>query len=727
MNPIELGTLLANRYRVIQVLGQGGFGRTYLAEDLNRFQETCVLKEFAPQVQGPEALQKAQDLFQREAGVLYRLNHPQIPCFRELFQTHHGDRDYLLLVQDHVAGHTYWQLLADLPDQGQGFGEGEVRRLLEQLLPVLTYIHGNGVIHRDISPDNLILRTGDQLPVLIDFGGVKQVAVSVVSQYQSQSQSLMSGSLTRLGKVGYAPPEQMQQGSVYPHSDLYALGVTALVLLTGKEPQLLLDPQTLEWQWRQEVTVSETLGAVLDRMVQLRPSDRYSSATEVLAALTGQTQSLGQGQQPGPTPVLQPRTQATIAVGMNAAPDTMSEFFRDTRSPSPSPATATPAARRSPGAGALGTVLLFFGFLALAGLGGWGAVRLLQSLQTGNPSPQVTATPLAPTPPVAVLSPDEQRRKAALLKRQQTLGLDDRFFTALVNQDFFPRYPELQGQPLTSDPADADYREAWDTLAQTWLDRLERLKPAQRSRLGQYTPADFETWVTQVNDKYLSSRALADLTDVAFGQLFPEISLNETPPGPVDQLWWTVAEQVTDAVVGGEALEELKIKQGDITVTAEGTVSAGQGKAFIAQLEPGQAMRFDLTAADSLALALYPPTASGDPLVLPRSGQQTWEGVLFEGGYYEFVILPQGDRAEPYSLELTVTDPPPVLDLDVPATPNPNPTAGNGSSNGASQGNGKGKPPKDSPIDPPPTPEADPGNSPLPETLDPNPGIPNTQ
>src|SRR4028118_1650270 len=177
------GLVLGARYRVVRELGHGGFGRTYLAEDLNRFNEACVLKEFAPQVQGTYALQKAEELFSREAGVLYKLQHPQIPKFREMFRVKQQDKGFLFLVQDFVEGQTYHALLDARRRQGVRFNEAEVTQLMLQLLPVLEYIHSLGVIHRDISPDNLMLRSTDGLPVLIDFGGVKQVAATIESQY----------------------------------------------------------------------------------------------------------------------------------------------------------------------------------------------------------------------------------------------------------------------------------------------------------------------------------------------------------------------------------------------------------------------------------------------------------------------------------------------------------------------------------------------------------------
>lgn len=700
MTPIAPGTLIANRYQVTQVLGQGGFGRTYLAEDRNRFSEACVLKEFAPQVQGPEALQKAQDLFQREAGVLYRLNHPQIPCFRELLRTQHNGRDYLLLVQDYVAGRTYRDVLSDRQHQSQRFTEAEIQQLLVQLLPVLAYVHSQGVIHRDISPDNLIWRRADQLPVLIDFGGVKQAAVSVVSQYHSGSSSrgLVSENLTRLGKVGYAPPEQMQQGSVYPHSDLYALAVTVLVLLTGQEPQVLLDPQTLEWRWREWTRLSPNLGAILDQMLEMRPSDRYPNAAAVFQALTGQALPFAPSTplpatpspatpiptvpslSPPPSPNLTQATVAAIGRSPTAAPrsvpptPTPAPGHRTPPSPAPGNTVADNSVADLPSApqsGNLGAVFLFIGVLLVAGFGGWGAVRLLQGLPS-NSNGSLGSGTTATTPPN--LPPEELKLREDLLKRQRQLKLDEAFFIALVDQFFFLDYPGFANQPLTAAPEDASYREIWNNLAQTWLDRLERLNEGQRSRLGQYTDQDFNAWVGEVNDRYLSSRALVELTNTAFSHTFPEVPLSDIPRGPIDQVWWALAETAKQGIKQGQTLEELKIAPGDTGTTAQGKVQPGQGKALVAFLQAGQTLSLNLEAPNSLALAVYPPNSNQAPLLAPQAGPLTWTTDLQEEGYYEFILLPEGDSPSSYRLAIEVQDTaiaPPTLSPTSEPTPEP--------------------------------------------------------
>ncbi|WP_373541560.1 protein kinase [Chamaesiphon sp.] len=284
-NEMTAGLLLGDRYRITKQIGRGGFGRTYLCEDINRFNEPCVLKEFAPQVQGTAFLTKAQELFEREAGVMYRLQHPQIPMFREMFRVNRGSVGQLFLIQDYVAGANYQQLLRHRLKQGKTFTEIEITEFLTQILPVLGYIHALGVIHRDISPDNLIKRASDGLPVLIDFGGVKQLAVNATTQCVPGNGASNNDVPTRLGKVGYAPNEQIQRGTVFPHSDLYALAATSLVLLTGKEPPDLIDPQNFSWNWREHISLSPRLAEILDRMLQLRPHDRFESAQDILTAL----------------------------------------------------------------------------------------------------------------------------------------------------------------------------------------------------------------------------------------------------------------------------------------------------------------------------------------------------------------------------------------------------------------------------------------------------------
>ncbi|MGL4882356.1 MAG: protein kinase domain-containing protein, partial [Waterburya sp.] len=269
---VSPGTCLRERYIIQHQLGQGGFGRTYLAEDMGRFREKFVIKEFMPVLRNTSAFKKAEELFQREAAILHQLEHPQIPRFWEIFR----QEKRIFLVLDYIAGFTYKDLLEQRLQQGYCFSEPEIFELLQNLLPVLGYIHRRGIIHRDISPDNIILRNEDRLPVLIDMGGVKQVAMEVGTQLES-GQIIATDSFTRLGKVGYAPDEQIQLGLVAPHSDLYALAVTILVLMTGKKSQELLNQNTLQWQWEQELQLNSLLAKTIKQMLAPKPVSRFQS------------------------------------------------------------------------------------------------------------------------------------------------------------------------------------------------------------------------------------------------------------------------------------------------------------------------------------------------------------------------------------------------------------------------------------------------------------------
>ena len=393
-SPIPAATVLQNRYRVAHMLGQGGFGRTYLAEDQGRFNERCVLKEFMP-LQGEDHFsEKATQLFQREAQILYKIQHPQIPQFRAIFE----QDQRLFLVQDYVEGMTYRELLDQRRLQQQSFSEAEVRQFLHQMLPVLAHIHAQGIIHRDISPDNIILRNSDRLPVLIDFGVVKEVVTRIqVPEVVSQA--------TTVGKRGYAPSEQMQTGRAYPSSDLYSLAVTAIVLLTGKEPQMLFDDVNLTWVWPQYVTVSPGLAQVLNRALSYRPGDRYQSVNEMAQALGESVTTATRPASPPPpsapevsrmkTVAVSPRYQATQAhTAARTSP------ARPTTQSAPSTSESDSLWENPWAVSAIG-----LGLALAAALGGWAVVQAINSDDTAAPpaveSPDITLnpTPTEPTEP----------------------------------------------------------------------------------------------------------------------------------------------------------------------------------------------------------------------------------------------------------------------------------------------------------------------------------------
>jgi serine/threonine protein kinase len=263
--------VLRNRYRPIKSLGGGGFGKTYLAEDVDKLNEHCVIKQFAPQVQGTASLNKATELFEQEAKRLQQLGkHPQIPTLLAYF----NEDNRLYLVQEFIEGQN---LLAELQQQGTS-NEQKIRELLLDLLDILQTVHQQKVIHRDIKPENIIRHSDGKL-VLIDFGASKQLTATVMTQVG-----------TAIGSFGYAPLEQMQGGEAYPASDLYSLGATCFHLLSGIHPWELWKKQGYGWvgSWRQHLQqpVSGELGQILDKLLQDEYHQRYQSGTEVLRDLT---------------------------------------------------------------------------------------------------------------------------------------------------------------------------------------------------------------------------------------------------------------------------------------------------------------------------------------------------------------------------------------------------------------------------------------------------------
>ncbi|MEH2034545.1 MAG: YARHG domain-containing protein [Nostoc sp.] len=286
--------LLNDRYQVIRTLGAGGFGETYLAEDTYMpSKRHCVVKQLRPIHNNPQIYQLVQERFQREAAILEELGgaNEQIPALYAYFSS----SGQFYLVQEWIEGDT---LTGKVQKQGL-FSEGAVQELFMNLLPVLDYVHSKHIVHRDIKPDNIIVRHRDGKPVLIDFGAIRESMGTVVNSQGNPTSSIV------IGTPGYMPSEQAAGRPVFS-SDLYSLGMTVIYLLTGKQAQQLeTDSQTGEIVWRQYAShVSPIIAGVIDRAIAYHPRDRYPTARAMLDTL----QSIA-----NPIPPTQPLlTQPTI-------------------------------------------------------------------------------------------------------------------------------------------------------------------------------------------------------------------------------------------------------------------------------------------------------------------------------------------------------------------------------------------------------------------------------
>jgi serine/threonine-protein kinase len=392
-NDQQMDTVLASRYRVLQPLGQGGFGATYLAEDSQMpSQRRCVVKQLCPQVNDPECLPLIRDRFKREATILEDLgkSQPQIPDLYAFF----SQDGQFYLVQEWINGVT---LSTSVSQQGC-WPAAQVQEFLIQILPTLAYIHGRGVIHRDIKPDNIILRTSDHKPVLIDFGAVRETMGTALDSANNSTNSII------IGTPGFMPQEQGVGRPVFS-SDLFSLGLTAIFLLTGQPPtRLSHDPLSGEIIWRDRApSLSSALAHVLEQAIRIHASDRFPTAQAMLEALQPQPYPLPTTRL-GPLPPSRADHGSTLIAASN-----------------PDRATMPPSPQTSPGLTDWQKMLLTGGMVGAFTLGGMVLMRPLgqevsspdihpaaiaesepgDALQTQAEPPQSSPSP-TPTPPMAV-------------------------------------------------------------------------------------------------------------------------------------------------------------------------------------------------------------------------------------------------------------------------------------------------------------------------------------
>lgn len=517
--PIATGTLLQNRYRLVGVADHGNFGQTYLARDLQQGNELFVLKEFLPPDAAPETMQSLWQQFNQFAAVLYQLQHPQLPQAQALIA--HDQRFYWM--REYVEGESYGVLLEDRRAAGQAFTELEVLQLMAQVLPILHYLHSRGVVHRNVTPASLIQREVDGLPVLVNFGLVYEL----VAQLGLHQVDLAAA----LGKWGYASPEQVA-GTPCPASDLFALAVTAIVLLSGKLPEELYDTEAQVFEWEASVAASPAFKQLLWQMLNPNPQKRPATAMEVMPIL----RSL----------MAQP-SQSSIQTAVSAG---VAPAIQKKRSREPQP--------RSRGSELTASMLLGVGLSLLFLVVAWRAFSSLRSLPflssaptqpaVTNASPKPNIIPEQQTPAVPAQATPTPAASVAtnsdgLRDRRRELEIDYNFFTQLVDQLFYAKYPQLQAQQLGAEAQQAALKTEWNAIANSLMERLAQLPPATRRKLGSYRRDDYTAWLAQLGESGTASKTLDPLADARFYQLFPEMQGKPLPPRTFGQIWYAIAEE----------------------------------------------------------------------------------------------------------------------------------------------------------------------------------------
>jgi serine/threonine protein kinase len=277
------GSTINGRYEIVCKLSGDSYRSyddDYLAIDRDRDGKKCVITELIFQEYWKLESLEERELVEKEVKLVSHLRHPQIQTLQSLW-VEHGTDESLLLISDYIQGETYLDLLNHRRQHQQVFSESEVVDFLFRILPVVDYIHRAGVKYSHISPENIICRDRDRLPVPIDVGSIEILARTIIQN--------------RTKYYGYWSPSyrpfEVLAGHIHPSSDLYTLALTALTLLTGKNIGELYDfysVDTFDFQVKElceAVNLSPELVTILERSLKYNCKDRYQSATAVIETL----------------------------------------------------------------------------------------------------------------------------------------------------------------------------------------------------------------------------------------------------------------------------------------------------------------------------------------------------------------------------------------------------------------------------------------------------------
>ncbi|MCP9926591.1 protein kinase domain-containing protein [Cyanobium sp. CH-040] len=640
------GTLIGERYRLEARLGGGAQGAVWRGCDQLAADAPVVVRELGPE----HDQQRARERWGRLQGVL----HPQVPRLGGAI----SQDGRLWLVREWQAGRTLAELQAARAQRQMVFGAGEVLLLLRQILPVLAVLHGQKLVHGDLCPANLLRRDSDGLPVLLDYG-------------------LVAGGVAVT--PGYAPPQAAGSGRPEAWMDLHALGVTALVLLSGDPPERLLDPATMTWRWPASLSEEPALQAALERLLASDPQRRFGSASQALAAL----QALPMPESTGPVPRAD-RTLALVPPPAPAAPPPAAtppppppQAPPQAQPPTPlPPSLQVPAAWTAPEPSAAPPPELppLHGLRTSRETGG----RRLRGEEReeqveGSVWPVVMALVLSAvvgtalgwwwlsrgtsqqpsTPDVALQLPtslpqEEVSQRQQLLNRLRAMQVDRAWFLKLVDASLLERFPERGGRLPGDSAADAPLRQAWNELAQEWLVRVEQLPLALRQRLGRYSNGDWERRQGQLESQGLSGPVLRQLVSANAQSLLPGRSGTSLPPEPFRQLWYAAAEQSL-ANLQIEAIQARPLQ----TEVRSASVAAGGGRLFPVRPPDGHTLVLGVNGSPLMQMSVFAA-----------------DGTLLEGrGPLRVVSLGPENRAPLQLLVINEGVAPGVVTLSVRADP----------------------------------------------------------
>lgn len=607
---LQLGQRLNERYLIQLDLGRGRFSHNYLANDTHRFDEPCTIKVFLA-----DAGEDGPKLFRQQAEILYALDHPQIANFREFFPLGNS----LYLVQDFIEGQSYRDLLNLRRIQGQAFSELEVRQWWEKLLPLLTYLQGQGISLRGFTLGNVVRRATDGLPVLVDFSN---------AQYFS-------------GEKGQ------------DLDDLHSLGLGATALLTG-----IVEPTPPWGDLLSPIPLSEEFRSLLLAVLASPP-------TVDLATLTQDLSNLPQYFLPmvatsSPIPTLAESQTNLLGLNEDLPQGPHSEFNGQNYLPSLSSAMQTTMAKVQGLKGFFKKLLLLLVLMAIAMGLGWGAGQMwLRSQQRTalKAEEEKTDTPVK----------TDLEIKNEIRTRRLNLGIAPQPFQRLLDDalalqlNIDPDAREENGEnnlPLGS-------QEQQMAMTTTLLDALESVSPQAMRDLSQNNVGapfgDSEgarrRWIPRVNQLRLSSRSFNDLVNAQFRHQFPMIdgTVLEDPEfeqRPLALLWNAMA---FDSLVSLEDETHYQKLNFDETnqLNLSGELKPGEGYAYAISIPPTEEFSLQLSAPPSTRISFYPP--NGPEKMLENSTTHQWSGPLNATGFYELVITSDAQEAIAFKLDLRVT------------------------------------------------------------------------